>query len=123
MCVQVSLTRKLGYVHDRQPTMVLQVSFRIRTEEKKEKKKKRKKGKCKSVTVVFLFAEPNLFELIKSVRLFCIFNLQEVFVNYQILIFVIILTRMENAQGRRKTDTLSSRRLRRVGTYSTTRIS
>ena len=38
MCVQVSLTRKLGYVHDRQPTMILQVSFRIRKKRERERK-------------------------------------------------------------------------------------
>ena len=56
MCVQVSLTRKLGYVHDRQPTMILQVSFRIRTEKKKEKIEKEKKRKMQICNCRIFFA-------------------------------------------------------------------
>ena len=33
-CVQVFSVRKLGCVHDRQPTMILQVSFSMRRKEK-----------------------------------------------------------------------------------------
>ena len=45
-----------------------------------KKKEKEKKKKCKSETVV-IFCRPEFCELIKSARLFCVFNFQEVFVN------------------------------------------
>ena len=39
-------TRKFGYAHNRQATMILQVSFQIREKEKRGKEKKRKMPIC-----------------------------------------------------------------------------
>ena len=61
----------LGYVHNRQPTMMLQASFRVKKESEKEKERERevKNEKCKCVAGIF-FCGPNVFLLTNSVRCF-----------------------------------------------------
>ena len=47
-CVQVVFTIMLGSAHDGQPTMILQVSFRMRKKEREKEKKRR----CTSVIIL-----------------------------------------------------------------------
>ena len=62
----------LGYVHDRQPTIILQVSLSIR---RFKIKRMRIRGKSKSVTVVLLFCFFCIHKLCKHVSAtFCYFQ-------------------------------------------------